>query len=77
MQEIEDLNRHWKDERQETWKGDFRAFPYEGQCNTSGTETQMGAILTSKNTQEMSRPGMSRGTFERFLMMSKSLDVPH
>ena len=33
--------------------------------------------LLQKNTQEMSRPGMSRGTFERFLMMSQSLDVPH
>ena len=44
---------HWNDRRQESWKGDLSAFPYEGQCNTSGRETQISTILPSRATQEM------------------------
>ena len=44
MQEMEDLVAKYshlfegigKMEDKETWKGDLRAFPYKGQCNTSG-----------------------------------------
>ena len=63
MQEIEDFDRHWKDERQETWEGDLRAFPYEGQCNTRGTETQMRTILTSKSHSRNVQTKDKQGNF--------------
>ena len=69
MQEMEDLVAKYshlfegtgKMEDIRNWKGDLRAFPYEGQCNTSGSETQFATILPSRTTQEMARPMISRG----------------